>query len=391
MTFLFWGAFVTLFYIYLGYPLLLLLVRAIKGTTPIQQQDFEPSVTLIISAYNEAATIRAKIKNSLALLYPRDQLEIFVVSDASSDETDQIVSEYASAGITLLRMAQRGGKTLGLNHAVSNAKGDIIIFSDANAFYHEKVVQKLVRNFADQTIGYATGASRYVETKTSFVGWCEDLYWNYDLKIKAIESSLGSMIGADGALYAIRKELYSPLRSTDINDFVNPLQIIEKGFRGIFEPEAICHEETVNQFGEEYRRKVRIVSRSLRGLMRVSRLLNPLRFGFYAIQLISHKLLRWLTPFFILSLALSNILLWSQAPLYKAIGLLQGFFYLLTLIGFILAKVGIRSRVFYLPYYFCLMNIASLHGMWKSLRGSAPTTWEPERDKKKSHEERKSL
>ncbi len=391
MIILFWGAFAILFYIYLGYPLLLLLVRAIKGITPIQQQDFEPHVTLIISAYNEAATIRAKIKNSLALVYPRDKLEILVVSDASSDETDQIVSKYAAQGITLLRMEQRGGKTLGLNHAVSIAKGDILIFSDANAFYDEKVVQKLVRNFSDQKVGYATGASLYVETKTSFVGWCEDLYWNYDLKIKGLESSLGSMIGADGALYAIRKELYTPLRSTDINDFVNPLQIIALGFRGIFEPEAICHEETVNQFGEEYRRKVRIVSRSLRGLMRVSILLNPFRFGFYSIQLISHKLLRWLTPLFILSLALSNIVLWSQAPLYKTIGLLQGFFYLLTLLGFSLSKIGIRSRMFYLPYYFCLMNVASLHGMWKSLRGSAPTTWEPERDKKKSHEKHKTL
>ncbi len=391
MNTLFWGAFASLFYIYLGYPLLLWFVRAIKGVKPVQRAPFEPQVTLIISAYNEAATIREKIENSLALQYPRDKLEILVVSDASSDETDQIVSEYAQQGVTLVRMKERRGKTIGLNHAVSIAKGTLVIFSDANAFYDENVVHRLAENFADPTVGYVTGASLYVETKSSFVGWCEDLYWNYDLKIKALESALGSMVGADGALYAIRKTLYTPLQYNDINDFVNPLQIIALGFRGVFEPQAVCHEKTVSQFGEEYRRKVRIVSRSVRGMMRVSVLLNPFRFGFYTLQLISHKLLRWLTPFFIVGAGVGNIALWSQNLFYQIFGILQVCFYLFALTGWLLAKKGMRSKIFYLPYYFCLMNVASLHGIWKSVRGSAPATWEPEREKKSAREKRRPV
>ncbi len=380
MLIIFWGSVFTLFYIYLGYPILLWLIRRINGENPVRKSRFEPDVTLIISAYNEAESIRQKIENSLALNYPSEKLEILIVSDASSDETDQIVSEYAYQGVTLVRMKERRGKTFGLNHAVSIARGDVIVFSDANAFYEPDSVRCLAENFSDPEVGYVTGASRYIQKKQSFGGWSENLYWNYDLEIKQIESELGSMVGADGAMYAIRRMLYTPLKPQDINDFLNPLQIIAKGYRGIFEPSAICHETTVSRFGEEYRRKVRIVSRSLRSLMQMSVLLNPFRFGFYAIELFSHKLLRWFTPLFIFGIALSNIGLWSEGGIYQWIGAAQLVCYALALTGFLLSSAGVRLRIFFLPYYFCLMNLASLHAIWKSARGQVQATWEPARE-----------
>jgi len=381
MSFLFGGSLFVLFYIYLGYPALLALLCLFKGERPIGSDTFRPTVTLIISAYNEAQTIGEKIENSLALHYPSEKLEILVVSDASTDETDRIVSAYAHRGVTLVRMEERRGKTMGLNRAVSIAKGEIVLFSDANAFYEPESLERLVGHFIDPKVGYVTGASRYIQQKRSFVGWCENLYWNYDLEIKRLETALGSMIGADGAMYAIRRELYTPLQAQDINDFLNPLQIIGKGYRGIFEPAAICRESTVTRFGEEYRRKVRIVSRSLRGLAQMSSLLNPMRTGFYAVELISHKLLRWLTPLFLITIAFSNAILWPEGSIYRLMGSLQIILYALALIGFLLSSFGLILRVFYLPYYFCLMNLASLHAIYKSLVGQVQATWEPEREK----------
>lgn len=381
MSFLFWGSLFTLFYIYLGYPALLGLLCLFKDDRPVANDAFCPTVTLIISAYNEAETIGEKIENSLALRYPAEKLEILIVSDASTDGTDRIVSAYADRGVTLVRMEERRGKTIGLNHAVSVAKGEVVLFSDANAFYEPESLERLTGHFSDPKVGYVTGASRYIQQKRSFVGWCENLYWNYDLEIKRLESALGSMVGADGAMYAIRRELYSPLQAQDINDFLNPLQIIGKGYRGIFESAAICRESTVSRFGEEYRRKVRIVSRSLRGLMKMSALLNPLRSGFYAVELISHKLLRWLTPLFLVGAALSNAVLWPEGSVYRLMGGLQIVFYALALIGFVFSSFGFILRVFYLPYYFCLMNLASLHAIYKSLLGTVQATWEPEREK----------
>jgi len=376
----FWGAACALFYIYLGYPILVWLVSKIRRGRPVLKKGFEPELTLIISAYNEAASIHQKIENSLSLDYPSEKLEILVVSDASSDGTDDIVLGYASRGVRLLRMEKRSGKTLGLNHAVSIAKGEVIVFSDANAFYDRDALRYLAAPFSDPEVGYVTGASHYIQKKDSFVGWSEALYWTYDLRIKELESEVSSMVGADGAMYAIRRVLYTPLKPQDINDFLNPLQIVAKGYRGIFEPAAVCHESTVSRFGEEYRRKVRIVSRSLRGLMQISGLLNPCRFGFYSIQLLSHKLLRWMTPLFIFSIALSNIALWSEGGIYRWVGHAQLFCYALALTGFLLSLLGLRLRFFSLPYYFVLMNLASLHAIWKSMRGQVQATWEPERE-----------
>jgi cellulose synthase/poly-beta-1,6-N-acetylglucosamine synthase-like glycosyltransferase len=209
----FWVSISALVYVFLGYPLFLFvvgsLVRKRSGVETLQQ----PYVSLIISAYNEEKVIREKIENSLSLDYPRSAFEIIVVSDASTDQTDAIVADYADKGVILERMPVRGGKTVGLNAVVPMAKGEIIVFSDANAIYAPNAVHKLVKNFSDPTIGCVTGDSQYVKLDQSYVGKSEDTYWDYERLLKIHESRLGSMVGADGAIFAIRKHLFRPLKS----------------------------------------------------------------------------------------------------------------------------------------------------------------------------------
>ncbi|MFQ5750685.1 MAG: glycosyltransferase family 2 protein [bacterium] len=345
----------------------------------MKRKDITPPVTLIISAYNEEKIIASKIENALSLDYPKERFEIIVVSDCSTDKTDEIVRKYLSLDVKLLRQNERYGKTEGINKAVHNASGDIIIFSDANAIYEKNAIRELVRNFNDQTIGCVTGEARYIERWKTSSERSESLYWKYEIFLKTLESDIGSMVGGDGAIYAIRKELFEELQPSDINDFVNPLQIIVKGFRGVYEPEAVCYEETADSLLKEFKRKRRIINRSWNGLFRVKEVLNPLKVGFFAIEIISHKLLRWLIPFFLLSLFFANLGLVGprHAILYTVSLLLQCAFYLLSYLGYL--RKDQTSFIFYMPYYFCLVNTASMIGIIQYFMGSVITVWSPER------------
>jgi cellulose synthase/poly-beta-1,6-N-acetylglucosamine synthase-like glycosyltransferase len=374
----FWVAVCTLSYVCIGYPLILILA----GSLHTQRMDAGavlPRVSLIISAYNEEKVIGEKLQNSLALEYPRDRLEIVVVSDASSDRTDAIVEGYAPEGVRLQRMPTRGGKTAGLNAVVPIIQGEIIVFSDANAFYAPDAIQKLVRNFLDPSVGCVAGDSRYTKLEASYVGESENTYWSYERLLKVKESALGSMVGADGAIFAIRKHLYSPLKAEDINDFVLPLQIVAQGYRCIFEPEAICYENAVVHFAEEFRRKIRVVNRSWHGMFRVKELLNPFRYGWFSVQLISHKLLRWLIPVFLMSLLLSSVFLASKHWMYAGLAAGQLSFYALGMLGLALERWQIHSGWLAFPGYFFLMNVASVIGGLKYVRGERINIWEPER------------
>ena len=251
-----YGAICLLVYIYFGYPFFLFILSKCTKNTKITKAKIRPSVSLIISCFNEEKVIRDKLENSLSLHYPKQKLQIVVVSDASSDKTENIVREYASQGIKLIRQKERLGKTAGLNLAVSQTTSEIIVFSDANAIYDRNAVIKLVENFADEDVGYVVGHAKYLKRNNS-AARSENTYWRYETFIKNMESKLHSIVGGDGAIYAIRRQLYEPLQHTDINDFVNPLQIILKGYRGVFEPEAICWEETSGSFRKEFNRKIR--------------------------------------------------------------------------------------------------------------------------------------
>jgi len=366
---------------YLGYPLLLTLLTRFSKP-PVPGSDLPaPPVTLLISAFNECQVIATKLENALALEYPRDRLEIMVISDGSEDGTDEIVRQFSARGVRLLRQEQRMGKTAGLNLGVSQAHGQVLVFSDANALYQPDAIRHLVRHFSNPKIGYVVGNARYSEKGSrSSSAESEGLYWKLETYLKKQESLFGSVVGGDGAIYAIRRELYSPLLPTDISDFLNPLQIISRSYLGVFEPSAVCYEEAAQNFSQEYRRKVRIVSRSLNALRRVPEVLNPLRNTRHWFALISHKVLRWFAPFFMVFCFVSSLALW-RFPIYRTAVLLQAAFYLLALIGWKWRLENKIGRLLSLVFYFCMVNLASLVGCVKCFRGDLSGIWTPPRQK----------
>lgn len=374
MEVIFWLLAAVVVYVYAGYPLLLVVLSGLGARRPVRKGEAEPGVTLIVSAFNEAAVIADKIRNSLALDYPREKIEIVVISDASDDGTDEIVGQFAAQGVRLLRMNDRGGKTLGLNAGVRAAKGEIVVFSDANAMYLPDAIRKMARNFADPAVGAVVGESTYADAEGG-AQQSESLYWKYETGIKRLETQIGSTVGGDGAIYAIRRSLYRDMRADALSDFVNPMQIVMAGYRCIYEPEAQSVEEAAEGFDKEFRRKVRIVNRAWRATWTLPALLNPLRFGWFSLELVSHKLLRWLMPLFLVAVLLLNVLLVERAPLYSWLLVLQLVFYALALAGYLTRGRPTQPRLIYVPYYFCLVNIASARGIIEAYRGRTYTTW----------------
>lgn len=374
-----WSAAFLVAYVYLGYPILIGLLARLRPR-PIRQGKIEPSVTLLISAFNEAHVIGEKLTNALALDYPKDKLEILVISDASTDETDRIVNAYASRGVTLLRMPDRGGKTLGLNAAMKVAKGEIVVFSDANIMYLPDTLRRLVQNFADLSVGCATGDSQYVDAPHSAAHAQENTYWGYERYIRSMESLVGSTVGGDGAIFAIRRELYQPLSAETINDLVIPLQIVSRGHRAVFEPTAIGLEPSAGDFRKEFRRKRRIVNRSWRGVMSVSGILSPAQVGLFAWQVWSHKVLRWLVLPFVAIGFLGCLSAYESGVIYQ-LGVWGGVASLfVAAVGpFLPASLGRLSSLVQTVFYFYLVNLAAILGVTKALGGRVDRIWAPER------------
>ncbi|MCA9734223.1 MAG: glycosyltransferase family 2 protein [Deferribacteres bacterium] len=375
MEWLLWFSIATIIYVYAGYPVLLLLMQKLGRSKPVQKREVEPTVALVISAYNEEDVIAGKLDNSLALDYPQDKLQIVVISDCSEDRTDEIVTSYEAENVRLFRLQDRGGKTVGLNQVVPQLDAEIVIFSDANAMYDKGVVRKVVQNFADAGVGVVTGESRYAIDEGDSSTENENLYWRYELALKKMESGLGSLVGGDGAIYSIRRSLYRPMKASDLSDFVNPLQIVSMGYRNIYEAEAFSYEKGGESFDKEFRRKVRIVNRAWRGMMTMRRLLNPFRFGFFAVQAWSHKLLRWLVPVFMILAFASNVLLLGTSSFYNGLLVLQTAFYLLAIVGRMQQGRDNTPALFYIPYYFSLVNFASLKGIIENYTGHTYTVW----------------
>lgn len=370
----FWLLILLLSSIYICYPVLCLVYAKIKEKPVTKGDNFYPFVTLIISAYNEGKHIENKLKNTLNLNYPQKKLEVIVASDGSTDKTNDIAKRFESDKVILLDFKNNRGKTACQNDAVKHAKGDILVFSDANAMYNENAIIKLVGNFNDPFVGCVCGELRYIEESGSTHG--EGLYWRYEQFLKKMESKIGSVLGANGSIYAVKKDLYIPLSPEIISDFVEPLKIAEKGFRVVYEPEAVSYELLSNSIQDEFGRKVRIINRSYQGLLSVKYLLNPFRYGLLSIMLLSHKLLRWYAWAFLLLILGLNIVLVKESTIYVILLLMQVVFYLLALLGFSFKKLWKPLR---LPAYFCMVNYASFKGILMYYMGSRFVSWQPNR------------
>lgn len=366
-------------YVYIGYPVLLYVYSRFVPARRDSLPDDLPRVTLLISAYNEEDCIAEKLENSLSLDYPNDLLDIVVISDQSEDDTDDIVKGFAQRGVGLLRMQERGGKTLGLNAGAAGSRGEFIVFSDANAMYRSDAIRALIAPFSDPDVGAVVGESTYADVDSD-AGESESLYWRYETTIKSLESRTGSVVGGDGAIYAVRKSLYRPMGADVLSDFVNPLQVVEQGHRCLYEPAAVSVEEVAGSFEKEFKRKVRIVNRAWRATMRMKPLLNPMRYGLFAWQLISHKLLRWLVPVFLVLLFVTNILILGKGFIYLFTLSAQIVFYVSALVGVLLRERADLNQFIYVPYYFCLVNVASARGIVEAYFGKTYTTWSTARE-----------
>ena len=376
---LFWTSVFALFYTYIGYPLLVYVYSLVFPKT-INRADFAPAVTILITAYNEERDIRTKLENTLKIDYPKNKLEILVASDGSTDKTDSIVREFAETGVKLFRQEGRVGKTFTQNKAVERTNGEIILFSDATTMYQPDVLKNILPNFADKTIGCVAGKLIYVDPEETNVGKGAKSYWNYETFLKTSESSACSLIGASGCLYAVRKSAYKPMYPEACSDFLIATVLYEQGLRTIFEPNAVCTEETNRQSNKEMRMRVRVISQTFTDLWRNRKMMNPFKTGFYAVELISHKLFRYAVPLFLFAALISAVILSFYSIFFALVLALQIGFYATAFFGWIMEKSGKGAGVLAIPLYFVLANAASLIGFYKFLRGERFTNWEPIRE-----------
>ncbi len=373
---IFWISVFLVIYPYLGYPLLVFIGGLIRPN-PVGRQSRQFTVTVLIPAYNEADCIAKTIQNKLDQNYPKDKLQIIVTSDGSTDGTDDIVRGFMAQGVELIDRKKREGKAAALNEAVKHARGDIIIFSDANSLFDREAISFMVENFADHEVGYVTGSLHLVTEDTTPGGSGGDAYLRYENFLRTLETRFASIIGVNGGVDAIRKSLYTEIPPALITDFVLPLHVIAQRYRVVYDPRVISCEMANRQLGSEFRMRVRVALRALQGLLYMRRLFNPARYSVAAFCLISHKLLRYMTFLFLPIALAANIKLAFAESLYQWVLAAHLMAYALALLGLMTGLPRLLRKITAVPGYFLLSNIAFTLAMLKFLRGETMATWRP--------------
>jgi len=382
---LFWLAVGVILYVYFGYPFFVILFSRFSSKQNAKKKEVTLPISVIIAAYNEEKMIDDKIKNTLSLDYPRDKIEIIIGSDGSTDRTNEIVKEYVNNSsnstppIKLVANKVNRGKSSIQNQAAKEAKGQIIVFTDANVMLRKESLSELIRHFADKRIGCVIGKVTYLNREETSVSEHEGFYWRYELFLRKKESEVGNLAMGSGPIMAIRRELFEPLDPRVGEDFVLPMKTVMKGYRVIYEPGAVS-EETLfqNTPASMLKSKVRVISKDLRGLFLCRTILNPFRYPLYAWALISHKLLRWLVSYSVIALFILNLLLLGY-PFYNLTLAVQIAFYTMALIGYILQGGGRFPRALEIPFFFCLVNLAALVGVARFVMGRTSGRWVPAR------------
>ena len=350
------------------YPLLLALVPTRRREQPHGPLDW-PSVTVLISVYNEEKHIVTRIENLLELDYPHDRLEILIGSDGSTDRTNELVRTFPDARVTLHAFDQRGGKPSVLNRLVPQTHGELLVFSDANAMFGSDTLQKLARHFANPQIGGVCGRLVFHGDNSQTD---EGPYWKLETYLKTRESAFDSCLGANGAIYAIRKSCWPRIPdNTFVDDFVIGMRVREAGNRVIYDTEAVATEELPQSVGHEMTRRIRIGAGDFQALFLCWRSLLPWR-GFYSVAFWSHKVLRWFAPFLMIAALVSNVCLLPH-PLFAVLLALQLAFYSLALLGAVIRRRKIV--LFSAPYYFVTINLALLFGFFRFITGTQQAAW----------------
>lgn len=384
---IFWLSIIFVFYTYFGYPILLVILAKLRGRN-VNKRDNIQSVSMIITAYNEEKNIKSKLENVMNLDYPADKFEVIVVSDASTDKTDEIVHEFeiqshtqntssiAVVPVKLIKMPIRGGKAKALNFAVLEAKGNIIVLSDTRQLYDRNAIRELVSNFSDPSVGAVSGELYLENPEGGGVGEGVGIYWKYEKLMRKMESRLYSTSGATGAIYAIRKELFKPIPDdTILDDVVIPMNIVLNGYRVVFDEKACAYDRVANTAKQELTRKIRTLCGNYQIMLRMPQLSNPFRNKIF-FQTISHKFFRLFVPFALILMLISSIFL-IKSSFYKIMLILQIIMYLSALIGHFLAKKpSFISRLFGIPYTFVVLNYAALAGLYRFITQKQSAVWE---------------
>jgi cellulose synthase/poly-beta-1,6-N-acetylglucosamine synthase-like glycosyltransferase len=371
-TTIFWASAAVAAYVYVGFPLLLALLQRVAAR-PVAKRPIEPTVSVLVAAYNEERVIEAKIRNSLALDYPPDKLDIAIACDGPKDGTTAIAQRVAAMvgqGRTrVLAYPKNRGKLSVLNDTMRELTGEIVVLTDAASMLEPDAVRRLVENFADPHVGAVSGIYQVVRGDHATLGNQEDWYWRYETFLKQAEGDMGSILGCHGALYAIRRELYPYPASTTINDdYVIPMRILQAGYRVAYDSSAVAREEAHEMAG--FSRRVRIMTGNFQQLSELKALVRPLRPGplFF---FLSHKAGRLAVPLAMLAMLGANLFL-LDSPFYRAVFALQLAFYALVFLG---AVVRLRPKILRLPYYFCMINAAAFLGMYHAVRGGRSLAW----------------
>jgi len=365
----FWIAAAFAFYVYAGYPLILIALRAFLDR-PVRKAPHLPSVSLLITAYNEESVIVRKIENSFELDYPDHLLEVVVASDGSTDRTADLVRPFEQTGrVRLLAYPRNRGKITAMNDAVRNLKGEIVVFSDASSMLLPGSVRALTANFSDPEVGAVSGVYRLAGAAGTAIGGSEQLYWKYETFLKTQEAAMDSLLGGHGHLHAIRRQLYPFPPSDTINDdYVISVSVIAAGYRAVYEPGAVGFEEASEMEG--FQRRVRIMTGNVQQLRELPRLLSPPRL-LPLFFFLSHKAGRLAVPFCMVVMAIANLLLLSRS-FYGFTAAAQAGFYVLSILG---AKYRLQPKILRVPYYFTMINAAAFAGMYFALRGRSRLAW----------------
>ena len=372
MDTIFWLAFAGAVYAYFGYPVLLAVLARISPKKLRLGADVDlPRISILIPAHNEETVIANKLSNSLALDYPREKLEIVVVSDGSTDRTDQIVKDFSTdTPLQFFRVDDRKGKANALNTGLQHVTGEIVVFSDSSIMLEQDSLRTITKGFADPEVGCISGEDHIPG------GGGEGLYGRYELYLRNLESRIGSIVGASGSFYAQRRELCLPFVEGLAPDFLSVLNTVEQGYRAISEPGAKGTMSAVSDTGAEFRRKVRTLLRGMTTLWARRSLMNPLKYTAFSFVLISHKLMRWLVPLFLIAMLVANSGL-LVSKFYLGIFVLQLAFYSLAILAWL--RVGGVDQKTYgkIPLYFTAVNVAIFQAWLLFFKGVRQEIWEP--------------
>jgi len=365
MKVIYFFALVILAYCWVGYPVVLLILGSFINRRFIKA-DITPSVSIILTVYNEENIIMSRISNLMELDYPKDLLEIIVASDGSDDRTNEMVRNYKEDHIRLFVQDTNKGKSLTQNAAVRLASGEIVIFTDADAVFQPDFVKKVVRNFADTEVGCATGELTYLQEGENITTESLGFFWRYELLLRRLESRVGALFTVSGACMAVRKDLFKDIDPEYGDDCIVPLDTVLSGYNVVVGPDAKALVRNVSSPQAEFHARIRMTLRNWNGTLSRAELINPCRYPLYSFTIISHKFCRWLTPYFLLILCCSNIFILNNMFFSTLFGL-QVIFYTLALLGFFLGDTARKYKLLSWPYAFCLSNFGILLGVWQAL------------------------